>query len=101
MVEGEIPNLDGVLRPGSFVQGTITLNAASQGIVVPGNAVVSFAGIERAFVVKDGALEDRIVKTGRRLKPNSIEILEGLQPGDHIVNPASDRMTKGQKVKEN
>ena len=46
-------------------------------------------------------LEDRIVKTGRRLKPNSIEILEGLQPGDHIVNPASDRMTKGQKVKEN
>ena len=101
LVEGEIPNLDGVLRPGSFVQGSITLNSASQGIVVPRNSVVSFAGIERSFVVKNGVLEDRIVKTGRRLDPDLIEILEGLKPGDHIANPASDRMTKGQKVKEN
>lgn len=101
LIEGEIPNLDGVLRPGSFVQGTITLNAGAQGIVVPRNAVVSFAGIERAFAVKDGILLDRIVKTGRRLDPDLIEILEGLTPGEHIVNPASDRMTKGQKVKEN
>ncbi len=101
VVEGEIPNLDGVLRPGSFVQGTITLNPNAEGIVVPRNAVLGFAGTERAFVVNNGVLEDRIVKTGRRLDDDRIEVLEGLVAGDRLVNPATDRMTKGQKVKEN
>jgi HlyD family secretion protein len=101
LIEGEIPNLDGVLRPGSFVQGTITLNANAQGIVVPRSAVLGFAGTERAFVVRNGMLEDRLVKTGRRLDNDGIEVLEGLTAGDRLVNPASDRMTKGQKVKEN
>ncbi len=101
VVEGEIPNLDGVLRPGSFVQGTITLNPNAQGIVVPRNAVLGFAGIERAFVVNNGVLEDRIVKTGRRLDDDRIEVVEGLAAGDRLVSPATDRMTKGQKVKEN
>lgn len=100
-VEGEIPNLDGVLRPGSFVQGTITLNANAQGIAVPRNAVLGFAGIERAYVVNNGVLEDRIVKTGRRLDDDRIEVLEGLSAGERLVSPVSDRMTKGQKVQEN
>lgn len=101
MIEGEIPNLDGLLRPGSFVQGSITLNAAAQGIAVPRNSVVSFAGIERAFVVDKGVLADRIVKTGRKLIDGQIEILEGLTPGERLVTTATDRMTKGQKVQEN
>jgi RND family efflux transporter MFP subunit len=101
VIEGEIPNTDGVLRPGSFVQGTITLNPNAQGIVVPRDAVLGFAGTERAFVVKNGALEDRIVKTGRRLDNDRIEVLEGLSAGDRLVSPANDRMTKGLKVREN
>jgi RND family efflux transporter MFP subunit len=101
VIEGEIPNTDGVLRPGSFVQGTITLNPNAQGIAVPREAVLGFAGTERAFVVKNGALEDRIVKTGRRLDNDRIEVLEGLSAGDRLVSPANDRMTKGLKVREN
>lgn len=101
LIEGEIPNPDGVLRPGSFVQGTITLNPNAQGIAVPRDAVLGFAGTERCFVVNNGALEARIVKTGRRLDDNQIEILDGLAAGDRLVSPASDRMTTGQKVKEN
>jgi len=101
LVEGEIPNPDGVLRPGSFVQGAITLNADAQGISVPREAVLGFAGTERAFVVKQGVLEDRLLKTGRRLDDGRIEILEGLAAGDLLVSPANDRMTKGLRVKEN
>jgi multidrug efflux pump subunit AcrA (membrane-fusion protein) len=101
LVEGEIPNPDGVLRPGSFVQGAITLNAEAQGISVPREAVLGFAGTERAFVVKQGVLEDRVLKTGRRLDDDRIEVLEGLASGDLLVSPANDRMTKGLRVKEN
>ena len=101
LVEGEIPNPDGVLRPGSFVQGAITLNAEAQGISVPREAVLGFAGTERAFVVKQGVLEDRLLKTGRRLDDGRIEVLDGLAAGDLLVSPANDRMTKGLRVKEN
>jgi RND family efflux transporter MFP subunit len=98
LVEGEIPNQDGALRPGSFVEGAITVNPNAQGIAVPLAALLSFAGIERMFVVKDGTLEERLVKTGRRLDDETVEVLAGLESGDQLVRNASDRMTKGAKA---
>ena len=97
-VEGEIPNQDGLLRPGSFVEGSITVDAQALGITVPGAALVAFAGVERVFLVKSGALDDRIVKSGRRLTGERVEILEGLKDGDLVVAVANEKMAKGQKV---
>lgn len=97
-IEGEIPNPNGKLRPGSFVEGTITVNADATGIAIPKTAIVSFAGIERAFVVKNGVLEDRIVKAGRGLPDEQVEIVEGLRDGDLLVAKATDRLAKGQPV---
>lgn len=98
VIEGEIPNSDGILRPGSFVEGAVTVNPHAQGIVVPRAALLNFAGIERAFLVKNGILEDRVVKTARRLSDTAVEIVEGLQDGDILVTQPNDRLTKGQKV---
>ena len=98
LVEGEVPNQDGVLRPGSFAQGTITVNAAARGISIPSSALLTFAGIERVLVVKDAALEERIVRTARRLAGERIEIVSGLAPGDKLVRNANDKMTPGQRV---
>lgn len=97
-IEGEIPNPTGALRPGSFVEGSIVVNSGAMGVSVPETAVVGFAGVSRAFVVKNGALDERVVKTGRRLGEGRVEILEGLADGDQIVAKANDRMAKGQKV---
>ena len=97
-VEGEIPNQDGLLRPGSFVEGSITVDAQALGITVPSAALVAFAGVERVYLVKSGALDDRIVKSGRRLTGERVEILEGLKDGDSVVAVANEKMAKGQKV---
>ena len=97
-VEGEIPNQDGLLRPGSFVEGSITVDAQALGITVPSSALVAFAGVERVYLVKSGALDDRIVKSGRRLTGERVEILEGLKDGDSVVAVANEKMAKGQKV---
>ena len=101
MIEGEIPNEDRVLRPGSFVKGTITVNAGAQGFAVPRSALVSFAGVERVFVVNGGKLEDRITQTGRRLDEDRVEVVSGLREGDLVVLKANDRMAAGQPVKVN
>lgn len=98
VVEGEIPNPGGVLRPGSFVESVITVNAGAQGIAVPPEALVTFAGVERMFVVVNGTLDERLVKTGRRLSDTRLEVLSGLKPGEQLVVNATDRMLKGMKA---
>lgn len=98
LVEGELPNSDGMLRPGTFVEATITVNPNADGIAAPASALVSFAGTERMFVVAGGALDERLVRTARRLPGERIEVLEGLKAGDVLVTGASDRMIKGMKV---
>jgi len=98
LIEGEIPNQDGILRPGSFVEGVVTVNSGALGLAVPANALLSFAGTERVFVANKGLLEERIVKTGRRLDGDRVEILSGLAPGDALVLNSTDRMTAGRRV---
>jgi RND family efflux transporter MFP subunit len=98
-VEGEIPNQDGALRPGSFVQGSITVDSQARGVTVPNRAVVSFAGVERVYLVSNGSLDDRVVKTGRRLTGERVEVIEGLSDGDVVVAEANEKMAKGQKVR--
>ena len=71
----------------------------AMGMAVPEASVVSFAGIERTFVVANGALDDRIVRVGRKLDGGRVEILEGLKEGESVVAKAGDRMAKGQKVR--
>jgi len=38
-------------------------------------AVVNFAGVDRVFIVRDKAVAERIVKLGRRLPDDRIEIV--------------------------
>jgi multidrug efflux pump subunit AcrA (membrane-fusion protein) len=96
LVEGEVANEQGLLRPGAFAEGQITVDPDARGIAVPRDAVVAFAGIERVFVVADGRLQDRVVKTGRLLTEDRVEILDGLEVGSAVVREADDRLTSGQ-----
>jgi RND family efflux transporter MFP subunit len=99
LVEGEIPNEDGSLRAGAFIEATITVNPNARGIAVPLSSVISFAGVNRMFLVRDNALEDRQVKIGRRLtNPDRLEVLSGIEPGERYVVDPSDRFLHGQKV---
>jgi len=97
-IEAEIPNEDSFLRPGSFAEASITVDSAAQGLAIPTESVQVFAGTERVFVVNGDLLEDRIVKTGRHLSGERLEVISGLEPGLAVVRKAEDRFTKGQKV---
>jgi len=98
IVEAEIANERGVLRPGSFAEGSITVDANARGLAAPGKAVVSFAGVDRVFVSENGVLAERIVRLGRKLSGERVEILAGLNSGDLVVAQANDRLMVGQKI---
>lgn len=86
-VEAEIANDDASLRPGSFVRAQIVVDPTAEALVVPRGALVSFAGIDKVFVVREATVEERRVRIGRRTDER-IEILDGpgsLAPGDEVV----------------
>ncbi|MFM7213449.1 MAG: efflux RND transporter periplasmic adaptor subunit [Verrucomicrobiota bacterium] len=85
-VEGELAN-PGDLRPGSFVRAEIVLATGVRGLAVPSDALVAFAGTEKAFLVQTNQAVERRVTTGRR-RDGWVEILGGLQEGDRVIrNP--------------
>ena len=83
-VEAEVANRNGRLRPGAFARAEIVVEAARPAVLAPSSAVVTFAGVERAFTVKDGRAVERRIRTGRR-SGDRVEILEGLAAGEPVV----------------
>jgi RND family efflux transporter MFP subunit len=84
LVEAEVPNPDGSLRPGSFAKAEIVTQAGEPAVLVPVSAVVSFAGIDKVVGVEDGKAVEKRVRTGRRAGER-VEILEGAAAGDTVV----------------
>jgi RND family efflux transporter MFP subunit len=86
-VEAVVSNRAGALRPGMFAAAEIIVQRQDRAIIVPDDAIVTFAGVHKVLTVKDGRAREQRVRTGRRSE-GGVEIVEGLKPGDVvIVNP--------------
>src|SRR5512139_3076930 len=84
LVEAEVTNRDGRIRPGSFARAEIAVESGRAAVLVPSSAIATFAGVEKVFGVKDGRAVERPVRTGRR-SGDRVEILEGLAAGEPVV----------------
>ena len=84
MIEAEIPNEQGRLRPGAFARAEIVVQPDRRLVPVPAEALVTFAGIEKVLVVEDGRAVEKRVTTGRRTG-DRLEILSGLAAGERVV----------------
>jgi RND family efflux transporter MFP subunit len=84
MIEAEIPNPQGRLRPGAFARGEIVVQPDRRLVTVPAEALVTFAGIEKVLVVESGRAVEKRVTTGRR-SGDRLEILSGLAAGEQVI----------------
>jgi RND family efflux transporter MFP subunit len=84
LVEAEIPNPRGALRPGAFAKAEITTDAGHPVVVVPASAIVTFAGIDKVLAVADGRAVEKRVQLGRRLGEH-VEVVSGLGKGEAVV----------------
>jgi RND family efflux transporter MFP subunit len=84
MIEAEVPNGQGALRPGSFAKADIVVEAGQRVVTVPEDAIVTFAGIEKVLTVENNAAVEKRVRTGRRFDKR-VEILEGIGTGERVV----------------
>jgi RND family efflux transporter MFP subunit len=96
-VEVALPNGDGALMPGAYVQVSLPL-AATQGMVIPTNALMFRGdGMRVASVDASGRVKLLPVKVGRNLG-QSVEVVEGIEGRERLVLNPPDSLAEGDVV---
>jgi hypothetical protein len=66
--EADLPNPGFSLRTGLFCEADILMDPNAEAMAVPASAVREFAGVEKAWVVREGHATEQVLQTGRRGK---------------------------------
>jgi RND family efflux transporter MFP subunit len=94
--EAVAPNADGSLKPGMFATAWLAAGTEST-VVVPQTALWKSGETVRAFVIKNGHLEERVVHVARELG-GLAAIKAGIEAGERIVRDASKQLKDGLAV---
>ncbi|WP_020469114.1 efflux RND transporter periplasmic adaptor subunit [Zavarzinella formosa] len=97
-VQVDVPNADGALLPGMYLQVRFRLDVPTGVMRVPGAAVVTRAeGTKVAVLDSTGAIHYRPVQVGRDFG-TTVEILSGLTGGETLVVRPGDDLPEGTLV---
>lgn len=95
-VEIEVDNREGRLKPGAFARASLVVGLRDNVAFVPESAVVTFAGVQKVFSVRDGkAVEHRV--RAAAADDGLIEI-EGLGDVTDVVARGAGGLTGGRDV---
>lgn len=80
-------------------------NSAFEGVLVPAQAVVETNEGRFAFVVEDiknhlGIVKRKTVTTGH-ITEQGLQVLSGLEPGEHLITAGMSKMSEGMSVRVN
>lgn len=97
VVEAVVDNASGKLRPGMFAEAE--LSVAQQTLpVAPKAAFIGQPPSSRAFVVKGGVAEERVVLLGAE-DASGFTVLDGLRAGERVVVNPGDELRDGTRIK--
>lgn len=96
LVEAEIPNAEGKLRPGYFAHITAMMGEETA-LLIPRSGLYRYAGVDRIFVANDNIVTSREVKVGVE-NGDLVEIAEGLTEHEQVAVSALDRLADGMMV---
>ena len=97
VIEAEVDNRRGRLRPGAFAKAEIETNSSDSVVMIPTSSVVTFAGIQKVFLVKDGAAVERTIVLGRN-QGELVEVVDGVKAGEQVILVPGN-LVGGQPVK--
>lgn len=98
LVEVQVPNADGRLLPGTYCQVTLTAPRSSPPLLIPGDTlVVRPDGPQVALVGNDQTVHFQRIQLGRDYG-EQIEVMAGLQEGQHVVVNPGDTVRDGVQV---
>lgn len=97
-VAARLPNPDGALRPGMFVDVTLVAEVRRGAVVAPETAVLQQGEQAVVFVVEGGKAARRNVTLGQR-QGGLVEVREGLAAGAVVVTSDQGNLRDGAAVK--
>lgn len=96
-LRAEVPNAEGVLRPGLFSRIRLVLDVRDNAITIPEEAIVPQGEARFVFTVVDGHALKRRITLGQR-GPGWVEVTSGLSAGDVVVTAGQLRIREGSTV---
>jgi len=99
IVEAEVENTDGLLKPGQFATVRLVQSTPKPTVMIPVSAVKTEGETNRVFIVKDGRAEERIVKLGV-LENDLIEVQQGVQENETVVTGNNGQVFDGVAVRQ-
>lgn len=98
LTEVDVPNPDLTLSPGMYAETTIQLQQKTDALILPAQAVVQ-NGDQAYVLVVDGAnhVQKHNVTLGIATS-NRVEILNGLQAGEHVIASGQTNYQEGETV---
>jgi HlyD family secretion protein len=96
-VKVRVPNPQGMLRPGMFARGAITVGVRHNVLQIPEQAVTTATSGSLVFVVRDGRAIRQAVTLGEHHE-GLLEVTSGLTAGDKVVVQGQDALTDNQPV---
>lgn len=98
IVEALIDNAKGELKPGGYAHARVSTDRIERIRLAPTRAITYLYGSNKAYVVRpDNTIEARDLKLGDRFE-REVEVLEGLEEGEHIAITELARLDTGTKV---
>jgi len=89
IVEAEVQNADGRLKPGMFAEARIALRE-DLAVTVPAGALRVEGSSRKVLVIQDGRVEERLVEMGET-SGDTVEVRHGISKGETVVvNPAAE-----------
>jgi len=97
-LKARVPNMDGALWPGQFVQVSLQLAVDSNVVTIPASAVMSAGSGMFVFTVSAEGNATRVpVKLGRQVGDRAI-VTDGLSGGERLIVDGQQRIADGAKV---
>jgi len=97
--EVEFDNPNNQLKPGLTLEVAVKIYENKNALIVPRHLINTNNSEKSVFVVVDNKAEQRTIKTGFE-SGLSVEVLDGLKPGDKLIVKGSNMISNGQLVNE-
>jgi membrane fusion protein, multidrug efflux system len=96
-IEARVENAGRALKAHLFARGEIVTDSAADTLVVSADAVVSFVGVDKVYVVAGEKAEPREVQLGER-RGEEQSVLSGLKEGDPVIVGGASKVQPGSAV---
>ena len=97
LLRARLRNSDGQLRPGMFVRTRLIVSQRQNALTVPEEALVPVGADQFVYRVADGKAQRVKIRAGVR-RAGTVEVLEGLAPGDTVVTAGQLKLRDGAQV---